>query len=214
VAIDGPLVQQYVLLRQHDGVSAATINRELATVIRMLRLGYENGEVQRLPIIPKLKEAAPRQGFFEPDQFVQVRRHLRPDLQVPVAIAYSLGWRMQSDVLSLTPSQVDVDEGTLRLHAGATKNDAARGVYLTPELRTRLAAQLDRVKQLSRRLHRVVTYLFPHLSGPYEGRRIKNFRRAWTTACKKSGLTGMLRHDFGDRRSATSCVQVCPSTSP
>jgi hypothetical protein len=34
--------------------------------------------------------------------------------------------------------------------AGTTKNDAGRVVYLTPELRAMLAAQVERVKELER----------------------------------------------------------------
>ena len=54
----------YVQQRQAAGAAAATINRELPTLSRMLRLGHRNGKVLRLPPIEKLKEAAPRQGFF------------------------------------------------------------------------------------------------------------------------------------------------------
>jgi len=56
----------------------------------MLRLAYKHGKLFRLPAIEQLKENGPRQGFFEPDQYAAVRRRLRPDLQVAVAIAYTL----------------------------------------------------------------------------------------------------------------------------
>jgi integrase len=43
----------------------------------------------------------------------------------------------------------------------------------------------------------IVPYLFPHLIGKQRrGRRIRAFRRAWRTACRKAGAPGMLRHDF------------------
>lgn len=53
----------YALARQEAGASNGTINRELAVLIRMLRLAYENGKLLRMPIIRKLKEGGPRQGF-------------------------------------------------------------------------------------------------------------------------------------------------------
>jgi integrase len=101
-------------LEERDGVANGTINRELATLIRMLGLAYDNKKVMLLPVIPKPTEAKPRAGFFEPAQFAAVRRHLRPDLQVAVTIAYQFGWRMQSEVLALMLSQVDLTAGTLR----------------------------------------------------------------------------------------------------
>ena len=57
----------------------------------MLRLTYENGKLLRLPVIRKLKEAAPREGFFEREQYEAVRRRLRPDLQVAVTIEHAFG---------------------------------------------------------------------------------------------------------------------------
>lgn len=138
----------YVLKRLGEEASGGTINRELAVLIRMLRLAYENGKLLRLPVIRKLKEAAPRSGFFEREQYEAVRRHLPADLQVAAAIAYTYGWRMQSEVLALERRQLDLEAGTLRLDPGATKNDEGRVVYRTPDLKVLLAAQLERVETL------------------------------------------------------------------
>jgi len=134
---------KYALSRQGEGKSNGTINRELAVLGRMLKLAYENGKLLRLPVIRKLKESGPRQGFFEREQFDAVRRRLPLDLQAAVTIAHTFGWRMQSEILSLKRHQLDLEaapDGTLRLEPGTTKNREGRIVYLTPELRTLLAA--------------------------------------------------------------------------
>jgi len=52
----------------------------------VLRLAYETSKLVRIPVIRKVKETAPRQGFFELEQFETVRRRLRPDLQTALAI--------------------------------------------------------------------------------------------------------------------------------
>jgi integrase len=167
-------------------------------------LAHENGKLLRLPVIRKLKEAAARSGFFERGQYLAVRHHLPADLQVAAAIAYTFGWRMQSEVLALERRQLDLEAGAagaLTLDPGTTKNDEGRTVYLTPELKALLAAQLERVDALQRKLGRIVPHLFPRLNGKQRaGHRRRDFRKAWATACKKAGVAGRLRHDF--RRTA------------
>jgi integrase len=190
----------YALKRQGESASNATINRELAVLVRMLRLAYEGGKLVRLPVIRKLKEAAPRHGFFEREPYEAVRRRLPPDLQVAVGIEYAFGWRNKAEVMHLELRQLDLEAGTLRLDPGTTKNDEGRVVYLPPDLKAQLATQVDRVRALERQTGRIIPYLFPHFRGRFQGQRRQDFRNAWATACKRSGVPGMLRHDF--RRTA------------
>ena len=44
------------------GAANGTINRELETLSKMLRLAYTNGKLTRLPFVEKLAEAPPRVG--------------------------------------------------------------------------------------------------------------------------------------------------------
>jgi integrase len=104
-------------------------------------------------------------------------------------------------VLTLQRRQLDLEAGTLRLDAGTTKNEDGRLVYLTPERKALLAAQLERVEALQRQLGRIIPHLFPHLGGRHRGEQIRDSRKAWSTACRKAGVPGRrLRHDF--RRTA------------
>jgi integrase len=119
---------------------------------------------------------------------------------VAVAVAYTFGWRMQSEVLTLERRQLDLDAGTLRLDPGSTKNGEGRVVYLPADLQAQLATQVDRARALERKLGRVISFLFPHLRGPWKGTRRRDFRKAWAEATKKAGCPGRLRHDF--RRTA------------
>jgi integrase len=72
--------------------------------------------------------------------------------------------------------------------------------YLTPGLKSLVAAQIERVRALEHRLGCIVPYLFPYLKERHSGSRVRDFRKAWKTACLKAGYPGMLRHDF--RRTA------------
>jgi len=209
--IDGAAITRYIVQRQEEEIVSpskkhrrhpanGTINREVGVLLRMLRLGLEHGKVTRLPIVHKPKEAAARSGFFEPDAYAAVRAHLPADLQVAVALAYTFGWRILDEVLSLELRQLDLTAGTIRLDPGSTKNDDGRVVYLTPELTLMLTAHVERVQALGRELERVIPWLFPHFTKPHRGAQRQDFRRAWKTACKRAGYAGMLRHDF--RRTA------------
>jgi integrase len=209
--ITAAAMTRYIVQRQGEPIvspkkklrrlpAAGTINREVALLLRMLRLGLEHGKVARVPIVHKPKEAAPRAGFFEADAFAAVRARLPADLQLAVTIAYTYGWRMQDEVLALEIRHIDVTEGTLRLDPGETKNDDGRVIYLTPELTAMLPAHLERVQALGRELGRVIPWLFPHFAKPHRGTQRRDFRKVWMTACAAAGYPGMLRHDF--RRTA------------
>ena len=180
--------------------SPATVNRELSFLRRMLRLGAAEGLVNRVPRIEMLREAAPRKGFVDDSQFGELSEKLRRDLRVVVSIAYKLGWRVKSEILTMRRAQVSLDDGTVRLDPGTTKNREGRLAYLTPDLTVMLAEQITRVVQLEKELKRPVDYVFPYLSGRLKGRRIESFRKEWSRACRAAGLHGLLVHDL--RRSA------------
>ena len=78
-------------------------------------------------------------------------------------------------------------------------------MYLTPELRTLLAGQVERVEALQRQLGRIVPYLFPHppgrrRPGPRAGMPRRGFAKRWQAACLAAGVPGRIPHDF--RRTA------------
>ena len=122
-------------------------------------------------------------------KYEAVRRRLPGDLQVAVAIAYTFGWRMCSEILTLQRRHVDLKAGTLRLDPGTTKNGEGRVVYLTPELKSLLAAQLERVDRLARTSGRIVPWLFPHLRGRFAGLRRRTLGVSQEKLAEDLGLT-------------------------
>jgi integrase len=204
-------ITKYVARRQSQEVSNGTINRELAVLGKLFRLAVENNKLLRVPVIRKLKENAPRQGFFERDAYAAVRKHLRPDLQCAVAIEYELGWRCQSEVLTLELRQIDLKASTIRLDAGTTKNYEGRVVYLPEGLKSEITAQIERVRKLERKLGRVIPYLFPHFTNGRrycQGERLEDFKKAWASACVKAGFYRELKREKTNAKGKTQTVTV------
>ncbi len=108
-----------------------------------------------------------------------------------MTFAYWTGWRVYSEVLALTWPQIDFDAGTVRLLSGSTKNGEGRVIFLAPELQALIQQQWAE--------HRT---LYPHCSLVFhrDGKRVKDIRGSWERACKESGLTGNIPHNF--RRTA------------
>ncbi len=124
-----------------------------------------------------------------------MRRRLPEPLRPVVTFAYVTGWRVPSEVLTMTWNRVDFQAGTVRLEPGTTKNDEARVFFLAPELKACLEAQRAATDAAQRETGAIVPWVFHR-----GGRPIKDFRTAWTNACKAAGVPGRIVHDF--RRTA------------
>ena len=195
LTITSDRILAYVSYRQEAGAANATINRELAALKRMFRLGYRAEKVLKIPHISLLREDNARKGFFEPDQLEAVLTHLPQDIQPVVQVAYLTGWRVRSEILTRRWHHLDFGHGWLRLEPGETKNQRGRMFPLTSELRDVLEAQRERTDRVEKETGQIIPWVFHR-----EGKPIKTFDRSWKTACREAGVTGKLRHDF--RRTA------------
>lgn len=181
-------IKAYITKRMEDGLSAATINRELAALKRMFTIGAKETtppKVQIIPHIPMCTESAPRKGFFEIEEFIRLRNALPDYLKPVVTFAYHTGWRA-GEVLNLTWDKVDLKQGIITLAPGETKNDEARTVYLNDELKGELT-NLHKNRKIS------CPFVFQR-----EGEQIKRITRAWGTACIKAGLCEPLKDENGE----------------
>ncbi len=185
----------YKAKRQADGLTNGSINRELSALKRMFNLALRNGNIVRKPYIEMLEENNVRQGFFEWLDFESIRTRLPEYLQSPMTFAYLTGWRVRSEVLTLSWSNIDFKAGTVRLEPGTTKNKDGRVIYMTPELKSLLEAQRANTLVLQRKTDQIITLVFHH-----EGQSICNYYKAWHKACEGAGMSGKIPHDF--RRTA------------
>lgn len=159
---------------------------------------------------PKVKNE--RSGFFEADDFAAVLKELPEALRPVMSFAYLTGWRVRSEVLTLTWDRVDFAHGLVRLEPNTTKNDEPRTFPFDalPEL----AALLQDRRATTQALERSEGKIIPHVFHRH-GRPIKNYYRAWEKACRLAArggsseplaqvvrpqLVGRIVHDF--RRTA------------
>lgn len=186
------LIERYIVAGKEDCDSNGTINKELSALMQMFTLGARHTppKVISPPFVAKLKEAPPREGFFEYEEYIRLRDLLPDYLKTVLIIAYFTGMR-KKEILCLTWDQTNVFEKKITLRAGTTKNDQGRAIFLSGDLYN---AILNQKKIRDNR--------YPDC--PYvcfrEGRSIQKYQSAWHTACKNAGQIWKLLHD--NRRTA------------
>ena len=105
-------------------------------------------------------------------------------------VAYITGWRIKSEILTRQKNHLDLQSGWLRLEPGETKNRKGRMFPLVRALRAVLERVTSDTRKCEEKTGRVVPWLFHR-----EGERIRSFRRAWITACRRAGLARTVERD-------------------
>ncbi len=184
------LLARYIDQRQQEKAKNATINRELAALKRMFRLGYQATppKVNRIPKFPKLQENNVRQGFLDDSQYSKLVAAV-PELWFRglLEVGSTYGWRI-GELLSLRVRQVDLSARTIRLEPGTTKNKEGREVTMT-----RTVFELLRLCVTAKSPEH---FVFTRSNGE----AVRDFRETWKTACKSAGVPKLLFHDL--RRTA------------
>jgi integrase len=189
-------IKTYIARRQEAGAATAQINRELAALKRLFNLAVHGEKLLSAPYISSLTENNVRTGFFEDEEFVALRNALPPFLRPVVTFGYYTAWRV-AEVLNLQWRQVDLNAAEVRLDPGTTKNGKGRVIYLDGELLDVMKEQRVFVLSLQRERGEIIPWVFVN---PDTADRIRYCRRPWIHACKQTGLTGRIFHDF--RRTA------------
>lgn len=186
-------IRGYILQRQDEGAKNGTINRELAALKRAFNLASQMTpqKVTNIPYIPHLQENNVRTGYFEHEEYLALKNSLPSHLKPVITMAYHTGMRKQ-ELLGLQWPQVDLLEGKVTLNPQDTKNNESRVIFMEGELLEAIRFQ----KALKDTKYPKCALVF----FGNKGERIKDFRGAWKTACKKADIEGKLFHDF--RRTA------------
>jgi integrase len=135
IDVSSDLISRYVDQRQQEGAKNATINRELAALKRMFRLGQQStpAKVLRMPHFPHLRENNVRKGFLEDAQYRRLVEGTELWFRTIVECGRTYGWRI-SELLSMKVKQVDLMQRVIRLDPGTTKNSDGREVFMTDAL--------------------------------------------------------------------------------
>jgi integrase len=182
--IDADLIRRFTKDQQGRGLANGTINRSISGLRRMFNLALEDGTLREIPHFPMLKEATPRQGFFEREQYEALSGALVDYLRLPLALGYYTGMRL-GEVLSLKWNQVDFIAGSINLRAGETKNDDARSIPIVPALRALLKEQFAKRQP-------ECPYVCFRMDRSGRSVKIESFRKSWYSSCVKAGLGEMV----------------------
>ena len=177
------LLTAYARKRKEEGAADASVNREFATLRRMFNLAHQSNRISRVPHFPMLQENNVRKGFVEDADFERlVATANEPWLRTFLELAFTYGWR-RGELLGLRVRQVNLNQRTIRLDPGTTKNREGREVAMTPKVLEllRLACEGKQPED------HVLTRDIDGLKAP-----VKDFRDAWRNVCLRAGLAKLV----------------------
>jgi integrase len=177
---------------ERDGMTPATLRRELAILKRMLRLA--SAHLPRVPLVDLPRVDNARQGFFEEAELQALLPHLAEHARYLVEFLYLTGWR-SSEAFRLQWADVDWDRRTVWLRDSKNREPRIFPFKYHARLEQVLRAQRDSVTRWERKHGRLCASVFH-----WGGRPLGKLRRSWQRACAAAGLRGRLLHDF--RRTA------------
>jgi len=175
-------IRAFINKRQAEGTPNPTINRSLALLRRMFHLAVQDGKLRDIPYFPMLKEPPARKGFLEYEEYTRLRQELPEDLRPILTMGFYTGMRL-GEILRLRWENVSLLDAEIRLDPGYTKNDAPRTIPLVGEFLEILKIQRQK-------------YAKSEIVFTRDGKPIRNFRKAWGSACERAGLAGLLFHDL------------------
>jgi integrase len=199
--ITGEMVSGYVQRRRHlSKNSVTTINGDLRTLRRMLRLAEEWGFLPRAPRVHELPETCGRTRVISYQEEAAYLAAASPTLRDAAILAVDTGLRPDSELFLLNWTDVvlertqDAPNGFLRIHQGKTSN-AVRAIPLTPRAWEVLFARWQACAEDGRN-----NYVFP---GEGKNGHLVSLQHPHQRAIQRAKLKPFpfycLRHTFGTR---------------
>ena len=187
-------VREYIALRKSEGLSNATINREIALLSSAIN--YANREWDwELPNVTKgrkLKECEGRVRWISREQaelLIQTAQN-EPKAQHLadfIRLALNTGCR-SGELLGLEWQRVNLQERLLFLEAVHTKSGKRRSVPLNEMSRQAIVSRL--------RFRAKYCPTSPWVFAREDGTRIKAVKRSFKTACRRSKIEDFHIHDL------------------
>lgn len=190
------------------GAANKTIDNEWQMLMKALRMGNIHPLPKRQG---RLAHPPARQGFFDDAMIHAVTKRLPLYLRGPVWFGYYTGWRRE-EVFGLGWSGIDFNAGEVRIfNSKAKPGQASHRVFpmdAVPGLRELLKERETDQKTWTVSGVRVLTpYVFARrLKDGTIRHRIVDFRKAFGSACRRSGFPGMVFHDL--RRAACRNLEL------
>ena len=160
IEISAERVGAYVEQRHRDNAAPATINVELAVLVRTFTLAIRERKLLTRPHIAKLNCNNVRTGFLGRSQLDAVLAQLPEELKPIVETAYLTGWRVHSELLTRKIEHADLRTGWFRLEPGETKNGEGRNFPLTGRLVRSMADQMQKTREIEQQTGQSIPWLF------------------------------------------------------
>lgn len=186
------LIERYKRMRQEEGRSEVTINRELAFLKNLFTMAIKWGKASENPVkqVRLFREDNGRTRFLTEDEEAHLLAHCGPYLRPIIISALHTGFR-KSELLSLTWGNVDFRHTLITVEAAYAKNGEARSVPMTMILTDTLKAS---------RINAAPTAAVFCTSA---GKPYRDISTAFATAVRRAGITDFtfhdLRHTFASR---------------
>jgi integrase len=184
-------VVAYTETRRENGLSKASVNRDVELLGAALRLALQKGKIARIPKMPvRLSEKENvRKGFFEKAELEALLAHLPKPLDEMARIGFATGWR-RGELLGLTWDVVSKNE----IRLGTSKNGEPRSLPLDDELKAVLG-RLRKAREYPGASGTALSAYVFHRHGKIISRN--TFGKQWRAACVKAALGRRVKNEKG-----------------